>query len=61
MKLVSESKVRKMFMQQGIDFDRAHILAMKVVNLFLDEKNAHLELDAVVSQLIEREQSKAAA
>ena len=55
MKLVSESKVRKVFMQQGIEFDRAHILAMTVVNLFLDDKNDHLDLDIVVSQLIKRE------
>ena len=31
---------------------------MGVVNLFLDDKNDHLDLDTVVSQLIERELAK---
>lgn len=61
MKLVSESKVRKVFMQQDIEFDKAHILAMDVINMFLDGKNDHLDLDTVVSQLIERELAKVAA
>lgn len=60
MRLVSESKVTKMLIKQGINFDQAHILAMEVVNMFLDDKNDHLELEAVISQLIEREQSKVA-
>lgn len=59
MKLVSESNVRKVFMKQGIEFDKAHILAMTVVNLFLDDKNDHLDLDTVISQLIKEELVKA--
>lgn len=58
MKLVSESKVTKMLIKQGIEFNKAHLLAMTVVNLFLDDKNDHLELDAVINQLIERELTK---
>lgn len=58
MKLVSESKVTKLFIKQGINFDQAHILAMDVVNMFLNDKNDHLDLDTVVSQLIKKELTK---
>ena len=47
-----------MLIKQGIEFNKAHLLAMTVVNLFLDDKNDHLELDAVINQLIERELTK---
>jgi len=56
MRLVSESKVRNMFMQAGIEFNRAHLLAMEAVNLLLDDEE--LEVDYVISQLLERDLSK---
>jgi hypothetical protein len=45
-----------MFMQAGIEFNRAHLLAMEAVNLLLDDEE--LEVDYVISQLLERELSK---
>jgi hypothetical protein len=56
MKLVSESKLTKLFLSKGIDFDQAHILSMEAVNLLLDDEE--LEVDYVISQLLERELSK---
>ncbi len=49
----------KTFLSKGVDFDLAHLLSMEAVTLLLDDES--LEIDTVVSQLIEREQSKAAA
>jgi hypothetical protein len=56
MKLVSESKLTKLFLSKGIDFDQAHLLAMEAVILLLDDEE--LEVDSVISQLVERELSK---
>jgi hypothetical protein len=59
MRLVSESKLTKLFLSRGVDFDLAHLLSMEAVNLLLDDES--LEVDSVVSQLLERELSKTAA
>jgi len=56
MRLVSESKLLKLFLSKGIDFDQAHILSMEAVILLLE--NESLEVDYVISQLVERELSK---
>lgn len=56
MRLVSESKLLKLFIKQGISFDTAHLLSMEAVILLLE--NESLEVDLVVSQLIERELAK---
>jgi|SanBayMetagenome_1026888.scaffolds.fasta_scaffold182783_1 hypothetical protein len=56
MKLVSESKLTKLFLSRGVDFDQAHILSMEAVILLLE--NESLEVDYVISQLLERELSK---
>ncbi len=56
MKLVSESKLTKLFLSRGVDFDQAHILSMEAVILLLE--NEELEVDYVISQLLERELSK---
>lgn len=56
MRLVSESKLFKLFLKQGIDFDLAHLLAMEAVVLLMEDES--LEVDLVVSQLIERELAK---
>lgn len=56
MRLVSESKLFKLFLSKGIDFDTAHLLAMEAVVLLLD--NESLEVDLVISQLIKRELAK---
>lgn len=53
MRLVSESKLNKLFLKQGLSFDLAHLLAMEAVVLLLDDEE--LEIEQVVSQLIERE------
>jgi hypothetical protein len=59
MRLVSESKLFKLFLSKGISFDTAHILSMEAVILLMD--NESLSIDSVVSQLIERELAKSAA
>jgi len=59
MKLVSESKLFKLFLKQGVDFAQAHLLAMEAVVLLLEDES--LEVDYVISQLIERELTKPAA
>lgn len=59
MRLVSESKLNKLFLSKGISFDTAHLLAMEAVILLLD--NESLSIDSVVGQLVERELTKAAA
>ena len=56
MRLVSESKLTKLFIKQGLSFDTAHLLSMEAVNLLMD--NESLEVDSIVSQLIERELHK---
>ena len=56
MKLVSESKLTKLFLSRGVDFDQAHILSMEAVILLLE--NEELEVGYVISQLLERELSK---
>lgn len=53
MRLVSESKVRKLFLSKGISFDQAHLLSMEAVVLLLEDES--LSIDFIVSQLIERE------
>ena len=53
MRLVSESKLFKLFIKQGIEFDLAHLLAMEAVVLLMDDES--LSIDLVVSQLIKRE------
>jgi hypothetical protein len=58
MRLVSESKLNKLFLKQEVDFDQAHLLSMEAVILLLD--NESLSIDSVVSQLIERELAKQA-
>jgi hypothetical protein len=58
MRLVSESKLNKLFLSKGISFDLAHLLSMEAVILLLDDES--LQVDLVVSQLIERELSKQA-
>ena len=59
MRLVSESKLFKLFLKQGVDFDTAHILSMEAVVLLMEDEL--LAVDLVVSQLIERELTKPAA
>lgn len=56
MRLVSESKLLKLFLSKGIEFNLAHILSMEAVILLLE--NESLEVDYVISQLVERELSK---
>lgn len=56
MRLVSESKLFKLFLSKGISFDTAHILAMEAVVLLMDDES--LAVDLIVSQLIERELAK---
>jgi hypothetical protein len=56
MRLVSESKLKKLFLSKGISFDTAHLLSMEAVIMLLDDES--LEIDLVVSQLIERELAK---
>lgn len=56
MRLVSESKLFKLFLSKGISFDNAHLLSMEAVRLLLEDES--LSIDLVVSQLIERELSK---
>lgn len=56
MRLVSESKLFKLFLSKGISFDTAHLLAMEAVNLLMDDES--LAVDLIVSQLIERELAK---
>ena len=58
MRLVSESKLNKLFLSKGISLDTAHLLSMEAVTMLLDDES--LKVDLVVSQLIEREQSKVA-
>ncbi len=58
MRLVSESKLFKLFLKQGISFDTAHLLSMEAVTLLLDDES--LSIDYVISQLIERELAKSA-
>ena len=58
MRLVSESKLFKLFLKQGVDFDLAHLLAMEAVVLLMDDES--LEVDYVISQLIDRELTKSA-
>ena len=58
MRLVSESKLLKLFLAKGVDFDTAHLLSMEAVILLLEDES--LSIDLVVSQLIERELVKAA-
>ena len=53
MRLVSESKLFKLFIKQGIEFDLAHLLAMEAVTLLMEEES--LEVDSIISQLIKRE------
>jgi hypothetical protein len=53
MRLVSESKLFKLFLSKGISFDNAHLLAMEAVVLLMDDES--LSIDLVVSQLIKRE------
>jgi hypothetical protein len=53
MRLVSESKLFKLFLSKGIEFDNAHLLSMEAVNLLMDDES--LSIDLVVSQLIKRE------
>jgi hypothetical protein len=58
MRLVSESRLNKLFLSKGINFDTAHLLSMEAVTLLLDDES--LEVDLIISQLIERELSKVA-
>ena len=58
MRLVSESKLFKLFLSKGVDFDTAHILSMEAVTILLDDEE--LPIDLVVSQLVKRELAKAA-
>ena len=53
MRLVSESKLFKLFLSKGISFDNAHLLSMEAVRLLLDDES--LSIDLQLSQLIERE------
>jgi hypothetical protein len=53
MRLVSESKLFKLFIKQGIEFDLAHLLAMEAVMLLMEDES--LEVDSIISQLIKRE------
>ena len=53
MRLVSESKLFKLFLSKGISFDNANLLAMEAVVLLMDDES--LSIDLVVSQLIKRE------
>ena len=59
MRLVSESKLFKLFLSKGVDFDTAHILSMEAVTILLNDEE--LPIDLVVSQLVKREMVKAAA
>ena len=59
MRLVSESKLFKLFLSKGVDFDTAHILSMEAVTILLDDEE--LPIDLVVSQLVKRDMVKAAA
>ena len=52
MRLVSESKLLKLFLAKGVDFDTAHLLSMEAVILLLE--NESLEVNVIISQLIER-------
>ena len=52
MRLVSESKLFKLFLSKGVDFDTAHILSMEAVTILLDDEE--LPIDLVVSQLVGR-------
>jgi len=56
MRLVSESKLLKLFLSKGIEFNLAHILSMEAVIMLLEDES--LEVDYVISQLLERELSK---
>ena len=58
MRLVSESKLFKLFLAKGIEFDNAHLLSMEAVNLLMDDEE--LSIDLAINQLIERELAKAA-
>jgi hypothetical protein len=53
MRLVSESKLFKLFLSKGIQFNLAHLLAMEAVVLLMEDES--LEVDSIISQLIERE------
>ena len=59
MRLVSESKLFKLFIKQGIEFDLAHLLAMEAVVLLMEDES--LEVDSIISQLIKRELAKGKA
>lgn len=58
MRLVSESRLTKLFLSKGISFDLAHLLAMEAVVLLMEDES--LEVDSIISQLIERELAKSA-